>query len=445
MPAPTENLPAYDALSHFSEAHNASLLWGTYRPGVYFGLRSRTTATALVAGLMWTRATTDGRADRSTLRHKCEQDSLERYGFSEHDGRGFGRQPIVDTANGVVLTTSFVGTDGGLTGSPGWAIRIAGEPTGQRRGQHVFLYVAVDAEFADELVSAGQFELAPTLDVQGRGGRHLRGSVEALGAFSLLAEARRAPCGESGASGEALPVAVWGSAASGHSHLNVEDVTKSLLGPSSASTRPDPRTPAPPNTPAELDGTVQPGSRLLVFQLQTGGAPFELDLVYVPRGCGGNDAGSAGAEQERFGKSGCDAVHASSTGDALSAELLRRSAAFRTRLLSRFGLECESDRPGGGEGSASGGCVPRLLGGRPLGDVEFDIAAAALAAQLGSLGYFYGQTTVAPRIAGGKAERTPPAPLFAVVPSRPFFPRGFLWDDGFHMLLVGAWDEDIAG
>src|SRR6056297_1583589 len=57
--APTKHLPANDALSHFSEAHNASLLWGTYRPGVYFGLRSRTTTTALVAGLMWTRATSD--------------------------------------------------------------------------------------------------------------------------------------------------------------------------------------------------------------------------------------------------------------------------------------------------------------------------------------------------------------------------------------------------
>ena len=84
-------------LQSFSKAHNASLLWGTYRPGVYFGIRSRTFPTALVGGLMWASSAGGG---ANKLRHKCEQDEVERYGFSMHDGRTFGVQPIVDRAVG---------------------------------------------------------------------------------------------------------------------------------------------------------------------------------------------------------------------------------------------------------------------------------------------------------------------------------------------------------
>lgn len=100
----------------------------------------------------------------------------------------------------------------------------------------------------------------------------------------------------------------------------------------------------------------------------------------------------------------------------------------------------------------------------PFGDAKYaDFTQSLLSNLLGGMGFFHGDSKVddshAPEYeeadlnfwkkaaaAMGRAEitTTPATSLLTLTPSRPFFPRGFLWDEGFHLLPVMEWDLDLA-
>jgi mannosyl-oligosaccharide glucosidase len=92
-----------------------------------------------------------------------------------------------------------------------------------------------------------------------------------------------------------------------------------------------------------------------------------------------------------------------------------------------------------------------------------EFSKSLLSNLVGGIGYFYGGSMVdrslspeyeeenegfweetAEARARAKATAEPPSELFSTVPSRPFFPRGFLWDEGFHLLPILDWDVDVT-
>jgi mannosyl-oligosaccharide glucosidase len=95
--------------------------------------------------------------------------------------------------------------------------------------------------------------------------------------------------------------------------------------------------------------------------------------------------------------------------------------------------------------------------------VYSEFSQSLLSNLLGGIGYFYGDSKVDishskeyeetdelfwQKAAEASAHRQPvlkgPSELFTAVPSRPFFPRGFLWDEGFHLEVILDWDMDLA-
>ena len=115
----SSSVTAQEETSVFSKATNESLLWGPYRPNLYFGVRPRLPS-SLITGLMWGRVE-DFAQIQNNIRYTCEQgDDMEGYGWDIFDPRTGGVQTMHDKGNGIDLETSFIKFD------QGWGARIKG-------------------------------------------------------------------------------------------------------------------------------------------------------------------------------------------------------------------------------------------------------------------------------------------------------------------------------
>lgn len=100
----------------------------------------------------------------------------------------------------------------------------------------------------------------------------------------------------------------------------------------------------------------------------------------------------------------------------------------------------------------------------PFNSKKYEAFARSMYSNLvGGIGYFYGDAIVdrlgdpayaeenegfwtETEEARNKLQIQPEGPyeLFTSIPSRPFFPRGFLWDEGFHLLPIADWDMSLT-
>ncbi|XP_050800860.1 mannosyl-oligosaccharide glucosidase isoform X2 [Gopherus flavomarginatus] len=336
-----------------------------------------------VAGLMWLRQA----AAEARLRHTCEQsDGLPGYGWLLHDGLHFGVQEIRD--HGLTLRTEFVKRLGGEHGGD-WSWRVTAWPESmgdQTSLVSLLFYVATD----------GQGTLQP--HVENTRLVSVTGTSEELGHFNITFHK---PTTESG---EALGYASYNHLDAKSPGLHrLTDVVKSSLsnrfvyaapgGPSRRYFAVDTYR-ALPGEPDQA-----PQSHLLLHQV-TLALPCRVEVTF-----------ESGSFADRPG---------SLVGAVLSEELARHVAAFERRFEETFSL-------------ARKGFSPQ----------QQSFAKAALSNMLGGMGYFHGHSIVQSAHSQHPLPY-PEGPLFTAVPSRSFFPRGFLWDEGFHQLLLARWDPALS-
>lgn len=69
-------------------------------------------------------------------------------------------------------------------------------------------------------------------------------------------------------------------------------------------------------------------------------------------------------------------------------------------------------------------------------------AQSAISNLVGSVSYFVGDTIQTND--RGERVRTPKGELLTCIPGRSFFPRGFVWDEGFHQLVLSEWNRTLS-
>ena len=105
----------------YNKAIKESLLWGAYRPNAYVGIRPRLPH-SLISGLFWFNA--DDMNSMNSIRHYCDQNlDFQGFGWEHYDPRFGGCQIMRDNELGIDISTDFVKTDDG-----NWALRVRGTP-----------------------------------------------------------------------------------------------------------------------------------------------------------------------------------------------------------------------------------------------------------------------------------------------------------------------------
>ncbi|MBK5650139.1 MAG: hypothetical protein I4N50_00800, partial [Rhizobium sp.] len=331
--------------------------------------------------------------------------------------RSGGRQTIHDPANHIDITTEFIKFPGGEHGGS-WGARIKGTPredASPNLRSTVIWYNTLEGVGALEALGGEDGEPGSHGDIV------LKGETPELGDFEVKITKGKGEHPETGHpsyeekpldrtfaySGQVPDEALWQVKAVLFAHMKGQI---DALIPKYGDENPPP--PAQIYTIQHLPGR---GNIHMVQKVFEG--PFEFDIIF-----------SSGSAPTKV------------TSEDLTQQIESVTTSFSTRFASIFKPQA------------------------PFLKERYEEFSKSLFSNLiGGIGYFYGDSRVdrsydaayeednegfwedaAEARGRNQAELVGPSELFTSIPSRPFFPRGFLWDEGFHLLPVIDWDADLT-
>lgn len=400
------------AITSLEDDYNQTMMWGSYRPGVFFGMKTRSKK-PFITGLMWNRADTPHGIQH--IRHQSEMNQHISYGWEMHDGRTFGVQSIVDRENAVNMTTEMIkhaNDYSSITKGGDWRVRISGKQTKESNLQP---YISLAFYFGFENDDDASFRVSGmegTISSQGLTSPIiLTGENEDLGLFSVYVKDDKSPEDAPEISrmfnylGAKLPPSdVW-KIKDVTQQLYIKDFREKYSEQLKHVTSPEKHEMKP--IFAKLPNQMEEKANVFVIQ-KIVKVPFQLDIAFL----------SDELHPDLYSLAEVAEEGEKLVGERFTEEIAGKKAEFEKNFAAKF-LHGISNSPNLKE-----------------------MAMFALSNMIGSVGYFYGDSFHKfgdkPHIVAN------PYPLFSAVPARSFFPRGFLWDEGFHQLLISRWDREIS-
>lgn len=397
----------------FAEFTEQSLLWAPYRSNCYFGIRPRNVnESPFILGLMW--FDSSDVTGISRLRHFVEQgDKLTKYGWEVYDPRIGGREVIIDEESNLNLTIYFTKSHDGEN----WAVRVNGKPIDPSRKStaSIVLYVSQNGD-------NGASKLVKLAD-SGSSSLNFHGSSEEIGEYQLIVRDNYGKYHTDPLLSTMEIVPGCDSSKTAHISLTIPDNNVWKAG--------------------EVFQTLLSDSvkAIVSEKVAENVSPTLMPSIFTIRNQYNFPPGNFHYVQKTFDNSNAEGFEFDIIYNKLNAMERIESAEKVTNLITWSLSQIEAK-------------FNKYFQIQPQDDEHRAFALETLSNLLGGIGYFHG-TQLVDRTATLDDEQFKevkltnpveegPLSLFTSVPSRAAFPRGFYWDEGFHLLQIMEYDFDLA-
>lgn len=404
--------------------HKAKYHWGTYKPNLYFGLKNRRN-TSQVFGLMWYGAGEENyeanRDFNSRLRHDCKMEDNLHYRWEAHNGVDYGEEVIEDESLNLKLNIKFIKNEYNYT-NQSWDVIIEGQVLDGSKSEFsgsvsLLLYTAVENHLIEDKAF---FTINEKNEIVGQE----KGKKEFYMKFlidkgeildSSVQKYRKIY-------NETWRIRKYVVDDLKSSEISINDIVeKRIIYKDKSEELKYTRNPDWQYAKFTTKDLKQPNIIVLQYIFKK---PFRIIARYNLNGFFDEELGQ---------KSNME------ISNEILENLNNKNVEFEKKVDEVYKINYNDEN------------IKLLIRSEEGKTLLKKMAQSALSNILGGISQFWGaiKINLEGKLQPGQYHKgfryaVEEKELFTGTPSRSFFPRGFLWDEGFHNMIISQWDINIS-